>query len=198
MKGKLITLYGINNIGKTTHAKKLVTRLKKEGHKAVYVKYPVYSLKPTGVFLNKILRKSSSNKQSIGEEELQMWFTLNRYQYEPVLRRMLERGVVVIAEDYTGTGIGWGTAKSADRTWLEEINKHLLREDFAILMEGKREAKAQEKNHIHESNHALIAKAERVFSQLATAYRWKRVRVLPKQRDTAEAIYSVVKKFLTA
>ena len=35
-KGRFIAIYGVNNIGKTTHAKLIVERLKKEGHDAVY------------------------------------------------------------------------------------------------------------------------------------------------------------------
>jgi thymidylate kinase len=198
MKGKLIAIYGVNNIGKTTHALRLTKRLRQDGYRAVYVKYPVYSLRPTGVFLNKILRGSRGNKQSMSEEELQMWFTLNRYQFESKLREMLERGVIVVAEDYTGTGIGWGMTKGAKREWLEEINRGLLREDFAILMEGKRAVKSREASHIHESDDILIARAEKNFSKLAALYRWKRIKVQKTKQDTAEAIYLVVRKFLTA
>lgn len=198
MKGKLIAIYGINNIGKTTHALRLVERLMLEGYKAVYVKYPVYSLRPTGVFLNRVLRESHDNKQTMSEEELQMWFTLNRYQFEPKLREMLARGVVVVAEDYTGTGIGWGMTKGAKREWLEDMNRGLLKEDFAILMEGARATKSREADHIHESDDILVARAEKNFSRLASLYRWKRVKVRKKKQDTAEAIYSVVRKFLMA
>jgi thymidylate kinase len=44
MKGKFIVLYGINNLGKTTQAKLLVEKFQKEGLKAEYMKYAVYSL----------------------------------------------------------------------------------------------------------------------------------------------------------
>jgi hypothetical protein len=42
------------------------------------------------------------------EHELQLWFVLNRYQYEPELKKLLNDGYIVIAEDYVGTGIAWG------------------------------------------------------------------------------------------
>jgi len=84
-KGLFITIYGINNIGKSTHAKRLVERLKKLGKKAVYIKYPIYDLAPTGPFLDKVLRHSK--KQKMPEEELQLWFVLNRYQFQPKLKK---------------------------------------------------------------------------------------------------------------
>lgn len=46
-KGKLITLYGVNNIGKSTHASKLVEHLKQAGNVAVNLKYHIYDLEPT-------------------------------------------------------------------------------------------------------------------------------------------------------
>ena len=99
MKGKLITIYGVNNMGKSTHAEKLVKRLQEEGHKVHYVKYPVYDIGPTGPFLNSVLR---GGVQNISEDELQLWFILNRYQYQEELKRLLREGHIVVAEDYVG------------------------------------------------------------------------------------------------
>jgi len=166
----LITLYGINNIGKTTQALRLVERLKKAGHDAVYVKFPVYDIEPTGSFLNKFLR--SGDAQEITEEELQMWFTLNRYQFEPKLKTWLEEGKIVIAEDYIGTGIAWGTVKGASTDWLESMNKHLAQEDLAIMIDGERFMEAAEDGHLHESNDAFMKRSRQVHLELAERYDW--------------------------
>lgn len=172
----LITLYGINNIGKTTQAMRLVERLKAAGHDAVYVKYPVYDIEPTGSFLNGFLR--SGEAQKISEEELQMWFTLNRYQFEPTLRSWLKEGKIVIAEDYIGTGIAWGSVKGASTEWLEGMNHHLIQEDLAILIDGERFKDAEEKGHLHESDDALMKRSRQVHLELAERYGWT---VIPLQ-----------------
>lgn len=187
----LITLYGVNNIGKSTQAKNLVERLEQAGKKAKYIKYPVYELEPTGVFLNKYLR--GEIKDAISEEELQMWFTLNRYQFEPTLKKLLAEGYIVVAEDYTGTGIAWGSAKGADMAWLEEMNKFLIREDLAILLEGERFTAAVEAGHIHETNSDFIEKSRAAHSTLAEKYGWKRVRVVEGIDKTADLIWGIVK-----
>ncbi|MBI4127390.1 hypothetical protein HY463_01650 [Candidatus Peregrinibacteria bacterium] len=186
----LITLYGVNNIGKSTQAKKLVERLEKAGKKAKYIKYPVYELEPTGVFLNKYLR--GEIKDAISEEELQMWFTLNRYQFEPTLKKLLAEGYIVVAEDYTGTGIAWGSAKGADMAWLEGMNKFLIREDLAILLEGERFTAAVEAGHIHETNPDFIEKSRASHATLAEKYGWKRVRVVEGIDKTADLIWGIV------
>lgn len=193
-KGIFITIYGINNIGKSTQAKLLVERLEKAGHKAKYLKYPVYELEPTGPFLYKTLR--DPNGQKILEDELQLWFILNRYQFQPELKRLLDEGYVVVAEDYVGTGVAWGTAKGLDREWLEETNKFLLKEDFAILMEGQRKISSKEEGHVHEQNEPLLMKCTEVLAKLAEKYGWKRLQVQEKKEDTAESLWRLVAIFL--
>ncbi|MDA1060413.1 MAG: hypothetical protein O3B47_01320, partial [bacterium] len=153
MKGTFITIYGVNNMGKSTHAKLLVKKLQDEGHKAHYVKYPVYEIEPSGVFIDSVLR---SGDQSISEEELQLWFILNRYQYQPELKRLLNDGYMVVAEDYIGTGMAWGMAKGLSENWVETCNKGLIKENLSILIEGERMKAAKEKNHVHEENDELI------------------------------------------
>lgn len=186
-----IALYGINNIGKTTHAKRLATRLKKLGKRAIYIKYPIYAQKPTGPMINKILRRQG--KQKISEEELQLLFVLNRYQFQPKLLKILKQGKTVVAEDYVGTGIAWGTAKGANQTELEKMNKFLVQPDLAILLEGARKLEAREKNHIHEKDDALAQKCQKVFRQLAKKYSWRVAQVHKDPDITAVRIWNLLK-----
>ncbi len=193
-KALFITIYGINNIGKTTHAKLLAERLKQEGFEAVYVKYPIYDLAPTGPKLNQVLRES--DKQFISEQELQTIFMQNRSDFESTLKKMLAEGKIVIAEDYTGTGIAWGTAKSLEQSWVQNLNKDLLKEDVAILLVGERDIRAREQHHLHEQNDALVSSVNKIFMQLAEQLGWKIIHLHEKIEGTAEAIWDFVKKRL--
>ncbi len=193
-KGLLITVYGINNMGKSTHCKLLAERLEQEGHKVEYVKYPVYDAEPTGPHLNSILRDPDGQK--ISEDELQMWFVMNRYQYQPKLQKFLDEGCIVIAEDYIGTGMAWGITKGLDKHWLECANKHLLKSDFSMMIEGERVIKAREKVHVHEQNDELMKRCEKVHSELANEYGWTRITLQEKKDDTAELIWNAVDDFL--
>lgn len=189
-----ITIYGVNNIGKSTHAKRLVDRLNKEGHDAVYLKYPIYDLEPTGPHINSILR--SESPQNMSEEDLQTLFMQNRRDFESTLKKMLAEGKIVVAEDYTGTGIAWGTAKGADQAWLEKLNEKLLKEDFSILLVGQRDLRAREKQHVHETNDALVQKVGEILTELGRKYRWHTIELQPKIDDTAEKIWMAVQNFL--
>ncbi|MFC1747812.1 dTMP kinase [Pseudomonadota bacterium] len=194
MDGKLITIYGINNIGKSTHCKRLTDKLIAEGYDAVFLKYPVYDCSPTGPKINEILR--SHDPQSVSEEELQTLFMQNRKDFEPELNTLLKEGKIVVAEDYTGTGIAWGTAKGLSKAWLEDLNKDLREEDFAILITGQRITRAREEKHIHETNDVLVEKVGKVLNNLAEAHDWHKVVLQDEKDDTAASIWGIVKNFL--
>ncbi|MBI4149173.1 hypothetical protein HY491_01875 [Candidatus Woesearchaeota archaeon] len=62
--GSFIVLYGINNIGKTTQARRLVAHLRKQGRHVTYFKSPNYQ--PSfGRLINSILRSHQQRSQSL-------------------------------------------------------------------------------------------------------------------------------------
>jgi dTMP kinase len=188
-----ITLYGVNNVGKSTHCKMLVDRLKKEGFDAIHIKYPIYDLEPSGPFINKVLR---SEKQHITEYELQMWFAINRHQFQDSLKNYLKKGIIVVAEDYIGTALAWGSAKGLDTQWLKHINQHLLNEDLTILINGERADHAIEAGHIHENNHELTDQVRKNLLLLAKKNKWHKVELQPTKPATHELIWQYVSKKL--
>ncbi len=170
-KGKFIVFHGINNLGKSTQAKLLVERIQKDGRQAMYLKYPLYDLEPSGPLLNEYLRKS--NPYALTPREAQMLFALNRTQFEPVLsQEYLARGVTVVAEDYTCTGIAWGVGAGVDRAFLARVNCHLLRENISFLFDGERFTAAKEAGHAHESDDVLTERVRLVHSELAKEFGW--------------------------
>jgi len=193
-RGKLIVLYGINNIGKTTQAKKIVSYLKSKKCKTYYFKIPTYTIKPTGPLINKILR---SKKQDISEEEFQKLYAQNRKDYQPVVKKKLKQGYMVLAEDYVGTGLAWGSVKGASMSYLKKINKGIIKEDIAILLDGKRFLNAKEKVHIHEQNSGLIEKVRKKHLQLAKEFGWKIVKANQKREKVFRDIKKHIDKLLS-
>ncbi len=134
-------------------------------------------------------------RQKVSEEELQMWYSLNRYQFDPQIRRKLASGISIVAEDYTGTGLAWGAAKGADLDWLENVNKFLQKPDLEILIDGERFLAGKEKVHLHESSDRLIAKARASFLKLGKKYDWQKVNANRSIEDVANEIWKKVEPF---
>ncbi|NCO04592.1 MAG: hypothetical protein GW939_00420 [Candidatus Magasanikbacteria bacterium] len=169
-KGTFIVLYGINNLGKSTQAKKLVDRMNTEGHPTEYLKYPVYNLAPSGPMINAYLREG--NPYNLTAKEAQLLYVLNRTQYEPILKQKLAQGINIIVEDYIGTGICWGIGFGIEKEFMKKINEHLLPEDLVFLFQGKRFSEAIEKNHEHETNDPLIEKVQDIHKRLGKEHNW--------------------------
>ena len=186
----LVTIYGVNNIGKSTQAKMLVENLKKEGRKIAFLKYPIYDAEPTGPMIDYYLRDPQAPK--ISAEELQMWYALNRFQMEPELQKKLDSGITVVAEDYTGTGIAWGITHGADKKWIEQVNKYLIKEDLAILLDGEQFQTEREDQHINEASDERIAKCRQIHLDLAKEYGWKIVKASGEKKEIAKEILEIV------
>lgn len=189
-KGKLIVLYGINNLGKTTQAEMLVSWLNQIGIPAVYVKYPIYFLEPTGPKINAYLRKK--NPENLIPQQFQDLQVQNRKDYEPILQQKLENGIWVVAEDYVGTGIAWGVGAGVDQTYLEEINAPLLKEDFALFFDGERFASGIEKGHTHEQNNELTEKVRKVHQDLAKKHGWVSINANASIEEIHETIKNTI------
>ena len=189
-----VTIYGTNNIGKSTQVKLLVEALRAAGQAVEYLKYPIYDLEPTGPAINKVLRGAEGQK--ISELELQELYAQNRRDFEPKLKTMLARGQLVVAEDYTGTGLAWGVTKGANLEEIEKLNQDLLKEDLSILLDGQRFLSGKEAGHLHESNDAFMQRCREVHLELAERYDWKIVNANQKVEEVQAEIWGIVESYL--
>ena len=194
MKGKFIVFYGINNLGKTTQVKKLVERLNNEGNISEYLKYAIYDLEPSGPILNDYLRQG--NPFNLSAREFQIFQSLNRTQHEPELIKKLENGIMVVAEDYVGTGIAWGMGAGVEKEFLQKINSHLLKEDLVILFDGGRFTSGIESDHKHETNDELTERVRRIHLDLAKEYGWKIINANQGIDEVHNQVWKIVNPIL--
>ncbi len=194
MRGRFIVLYGINNLGKTTQAELLVKRLNRKGRKAEYLKYPIYDISPSGKILNNFLR--NGNNYNLTAREAQIIYTLNRTQFETKLKSKLDKGINIIAEDYTGTGIAWGMGAGVEENFLKEINSHLLKEDLAFLFDGERFINSIEKDHKFETNKKLISRVRAIHLELGKKYNWKKIDANLTIKEINDILWKEINKFL--
>ena len=170
-KGKFFVIYGSNNLGKSTLSKGIAHYLEWAGFPVKYLKYPIYSLKPTGPQINAYLRKGNPKKLTMFAA--QKIYAQNRRDFEPELIETLNKGINVVAEDYKGTGIAWGMTKNVSQELLEKINSNLLDPDLAILVDGDRFNSGIESNHTHESFSELWKLNRQIHLKLTKRYNWK-------------------------
>lgn len=188
-----LTIYGTNNIGKSTQCKLLIENLQKKGVKALHIKYPMYEIEPSGPFLYNTLRGESQN---ITEQELQMWFAINRHQFQEKKRSLENEYDIIIAEDYTETAIAWGSVKGLQTSYIEQINQYIDVEDKTILIDGIRSSNSIESGHIHENQNDLIEKVRNFLLERAMQKDWIVVNRQEKIEDTQEILLNKVLNLL--
>jgi dTMP kinase len=196
-KGKFIAIYGINGIGKTTQVELIVEFLKSKGKIASRLKYPIYDLEPEGPFIYKYLRDPKFRTENeLTTDELQSKYSKNRRRYQAELKKRLEDGEWIVAEDYIGTGIAWGLTWGADLEYLEGINKDLMPTDISILMHGHRFNTAIEKDHRNEMEAERIKICKNFHLLLSEKYNWKTINANQSVEDVNNDIIRIVSEIL--
>lgn len=193
-QGKMIVLYGVNNLGKTTQAKLLVKEIKKIGKKAEYIKYPLYDTEPTGKLINEYLRKGNPYKFS--PREFQLLNFADNIKYEKVLEDKLKKGINIVVEDYFGTAVAWGMATEVEEKLLDYLWKFIKKEDLAFLLCGKRFLKSREKNHKHERDGKLMEKAKKIHLKLGKKHNWHKIDVSLPLKEKHAIIWEKVRKII--
>ena len=170
MKGKLITIVGINNIGKTTQVKLLPESMSSIGFSCVTQKYPVYDCEPTGSRINSYIR--NKNPEGLTPTEFQYLCAENRRDFEPKLKALLNENDFVVAEMYNESGLAFGLGYDVDEQALINMNKGLLQSDLVILFDGERFLEAKEIGHYFEKNDQKIDRIRQIHLDLAKKYNW--------------------------
>jgi len=191
MRGKFIAYYGINNLGKTYQAQRMVEWLNTHDIWAEYRKDPAYNLDPFGPIINNYLR--GGNPYGLTSRQIQTCYMLNRDQLEPIWEVKLGDGTWVIAEDYTGTGIAWGVAGGVSKDYLISINKHLVKPDLSILFEGERFTNAVEEGHLHEEDDGLTERSAKAHRELAVSEGWVSVNANQTRDQVFAELLAIIK-----
>ncbi|MFA5777256.1 MAG: hypothetical protein WC906_02350 [Parcubacteria group bacterium] len=196
-RGKFIAIYGTNGIGKTTQTERLVAFLQAQGKNASRLKYPIYDLEPEGSFIYKYLRDPKFRaKNELSTHELQKKYADNRKRYEKELKRRLNNGEWIVAEDYLGTGIAWGLTWGGDLEYLEKINEKLFKSDLSILMHGERFNTAIEKDHRNEMDADRIQICKNFHFLLSRLHSWKVINANQKVDKVQRDLRKIVKNLL--
>lgn len=186
--GRLIVLYGVNNIGKSTQVDLLVEALQQEGQAVERRKSPNYE-RPSGQIINAILREG----REASAQELQEWQAINMHQDQPSMKEAVEAGMIVVSEDYWGTTIAWGLGHGLLREDLDAMVGGLRTPDVAILMHGQRFTDAKESGHKHEENDDLTERVQQIHLELADEFGWHMV----DANRSKEAVHQYIMEIVT-
>ncbi|MCJ7559420.1 dTMP kinase [Candidatus Bathyarchaeota archaeon] len=129
-KGAFICIEGLDGCGKTTQAKLLVKKLQKS-HNAVYTAEP--SRGKIGTFIRNSYLYGEKRLSSVVEALL---FAADRLEHvESEILPALDQGELAISDRYVYSSLAYQGAAGLSLEWIEKVNEHALRPDFAIFID---------------------------------------------------------------
>lgn len=139
-RGALIVLEGLDRVGKSTLAKRLVDHLEKLRTPVTYCRFPDRTT-PVGRLIDEYLKSSS---KQVDDHVMHLLFSANRWELSRRIRNTVCQGTSVIVDRYSYSGIAYSSAKSdASVKWCCETERGLPRPDLVIYLELKSEAQRQ-------------------------------------------------------
>ncbi len=131
-KGKFIIFEGLDGSGKSTQTKLLSRALKKSGLKVVKIDFPQYGKKSAGL-VEEYLNGNYGSAKEVGPKRASIFYACDRYDASFKIKKLLNKGVIVVSDRYTASSIGHQGGKIKDKKkrreffeWLYELEYNLF------------------------------------------------------------------------
>jgi dTMP kinase len=192
-RGAFICIEGLDGCGKTTQAKLLVRRLRREGV-AVYTAEP--SKEKIGRFIKKHYLHGSKRGSSIVEALL---FAADRFEHvENEVLPALRKGRIVVSDRYVYSSLAYQGAAGLDLEWIKRLNEHAMRPDLAIFLDVEPETVVQRlkpKRSVMEDLETQ-RKVREVYLKFVEKGELVRIDGNKSKREVTESIAACVRSFL--
>ena len=185
LKGKFITLEGVDGSGKSTQTKILVKKLKQEGYKVKIIKFPQYNKKSAGL-VEEYLSGKYGQANEVSPYTASMFYALDRFDASFKINNWLKKGQIVIADRYILSNLAHQGSKIQNLKkqkkyfiWLNNLEYKLLNIPkpnltFFLHLNAKIRQNLINKRHtkkdIHEKNLKYLKQTEKTYLQLTKIY----------------------------
>ena len=192
-RGVFICIEGLDGCGKTTQAKLLAERLKKE-----YC--AIYTAEPSVGKIGKFIKKNYLHVDKRGEVAVEaLLFAADRVEHlKNEILPALNEGRIVVSDRYVFSSFAYQGAAGLDLAWIEEINKHALRPDLALLIDVKPETVVQrlkKKKSVMENLETQL-KVRKVYLEYVAKGKLVRVDGNKSKKEVAQDVANLTKNYL--
>jgi dTMP kinase len=190
MRGHLIVFEGLDQSGKQTQAARLCDRLVALGRDVRLIAFPDYDTHIGGE-----IARALAGGREYDADVMQLLYVANRYEWRPVIERLLAGGAIIVSDRYLASSVAYGEAFGLDRGWLLAIQQFLPAPSMTIMLDiapataVTRKATGRDR---FERDLALQARVRESYTRLAAEQQWV---VLPGERskdDIATDVFTAV------
>ena len=192
-RGAFIVIEGLDGSGKTTQARLLVQKLRSK-HNAVYTTEPSHG--KIGSFIRESCLYEEKRLDSAAEALLFAADRVEHVQNEVI--PALNEGKLVISDRYVYSSLAYQGSAGLSLSWIEAVNKHALKPDFAIFLDVAPETVLQRLNRKKSVMENLETQrgVREIYLKFVSKGELVRIDGDRSVAQVSEALYARVLKFL--
>ena len=189
-KGILISIEGIDAVGKRTQASILSSWLRAKGHTTHTISFPDY-----GTILGREIKSFLLGTRNYPPEVRHMLFAANRWEKKKELESILSRIGIVIVNRYSESNLAYGVANGLRLEWLANLEKGLPKPDTVIVLDAPPAALHSRRGpnqDEYERNSGLQERTREAYLKLAGDFGWKVVNATGGIDATSQALIGAI------
>lgn len=130
MRGKIITVEGLDGAGKSTQINLLTQKLNEMGIKHKFIHFPMLNQGVYGTLIAEFLRGEYGSLEEVHPKLVALLFAEDRNEHQHKIRQWLEEGYLVILDRYVQSNIAFQCAKLSDDAEKEQLKQWILEFEF--------------------------------------------------------------------
>ncbi|MDG6920373.1 MAG: dTMP kinase [Nitrososphaerota archaeon] len=192
--GYIISIEGIDAVGKHTQSRLLEAWLRNNGFHTVRLSFPDYR-----TTIGKEIKAFLSDKRRFVPELQHILFAANRWEKVPIINEYKNEHKIIIVNRYTESNIVYGAAKGLRIEWLKSLEEGIPKSDLVIVLDTaqlkpmSRRPKARDSN---EKDVQLQLTAQQLYRKLASQFGWTIVDAHEGVESVHASVVKVVRKHM--
>lgn len=130
MKGKIITIEGLDGSGKSTQIDLLIGRLNELDIKHKFIHFPMLNQGEYGKLIAEYLRGELGSLEHVHPKLVALLFAEDRNEHKALLNEWLSEGYLIIMDRYVNSNIAFQCAKTKETTDKRELKKWIIDFEF--------------------------------------------------------------------
>lgn len=130
MKGKLITIEGLDGAGKSTQIALLTQKLTQLGHRYQFIHFPMLNQGVYGHLIAEFLRGEFGSLDEVHPKLVALLFAEDRNEHKSKINQWLADGYVVILDRYVKSNIAFQCAKLKNEKAKADLKNWILDFEF--------------------------------------------------------------------
>lgn len=188
----IITIEGVDSVGKHTQADMLVEWMAKNKRTCYYYSFPRYETR-----IGKLIDDFLHGRLSIPMKARHLLLAANRREFEPDIVEQTKKGFVVM-DRYYEANLAFGVAEGSDLSWLLGLEKGLPKSDVVIVLVNDPAHLVNRKTEKddNEKNLSLQQRVAEEYVRLASELNWHVVDAQGTPQEVHERVMDVLTPFL--